>query len=133
MAGVGCDRVTGKRLDGWPHVIQSIGDILTTRVGTRVMRRPYGSDTPKLIDAPMTEQTLLAFYVSIATALALWEPRFELQDIRFADASASGAATLKLTGIYYPRGHLGDRTPDIGTDQSAAVLTLNEGLWQAVA
>src|SRR3546814_12586651 len=40
---IGVDRATGQRLDGNDHLAQSIGDILSTPIGTRVMRRDYGS------------------------------------------------------------------------------------------
>jgi hypothetical protein len=108
---VGLNRRTGQVLTDWAHVVQSIEDILTTRVGTRVLRRQYGSDVPGLIDAPMTDASLLAFYVAAATALALWEPRFSLREIAFTAAGQDGKASLRLTGIYIPRGHKGDMTP----------------------
>jgi hypothetical protein len=108
---VGISRRTGKVLVDWEHVKQSIEDILTTRVGTRVMRREYGSDLPKLIDAPMNDHSLLMFYVATAEALDRWEPRFKLLEVYFVDASAAGNTTLRLVGQYLPRGHLGDTTP----------------------
>lgn len=111
--------------------MQSIEDILTTRVLTRVMRRGYGSDSPKLIDAPMNEPSLLALYVAIAEALAAWEPRYELKSVTFADANADGQTVLDLVGIYYPNGHLGDRTPDSGEERAVSVLQLNESIWRA--
>ena len=39
----GMDRETGKSLSGIEHLRQSIRDILTTPIGSRVMRRDYGS------------------------------------------------------------------------------------------
>lgn len=133
MSSVGIDRRTGKVLTGWAHVVQSIEDILTTPVLTRVMRRLYGSDTPKLIDAPMNQASLLALYVAIAEALAAWEPRYELKHIGFTAASADGAASIALSGIYYPLGHKGDRTPDNGEERSVSLVQLNESLWRAAA
>ena len=41
----GINATTGAALSGMDHLRQSIRDILTTRVGTRVMRRAYGSRT----------------------------------------------------------------------------------------
>lgn len=107
---VGINRRTGKVLTDWDHVVQSIEDILTTRVLSRVMRRDYGSNLPKLIDAPMNDLSLLMFYVATAEALDVWEPRFELTEVAFSDASAGGVAQLRLAGNYLPRGHKGDRT-----------------------
>lgn len=130
---LGLDRRTGKVLTDWAHVVQSIEDILTTRILTRVMRRDYGSDWPRLVDAPMNEQTLLLFYVTAAEALDRWEPRFELVEVYFLDADASGRATLRLVGNYLPRGHKGDRTP---ANDNALVLDLvqmAEGVFRAAA
>lgn len=39
----GMSRETGKALDEAAHISQSIRDILTTPVGSRLMRRTYGS------------------------------------------------------------------------------------------
>lgn len=133
MASVGIDRRTGRVLTGWAHVVQSIEDILTTPVLTRVMRRAYGSDVPKLIDAPMNEASLLAVYVAIAEALDAWEPRYELKRVAFTRAGADGRAEIALVGVYYPDGHKGDRSPDNGEERSVSVVQLNESLWRAAA
>ena len=130
---VGLDRRTGRVLVDWAHVVQSIEDILTTRVLTRVMRRQYGSDWPRLIDSPMNEQTLLLFYVTAAESLDRWEPRFELLDIQFVDADASGTTTLRLVGNYLPRGHIGDRTPDTDTALVLDLVQMAEGVFRAAA
>ena len=108
VGAVGMDRRTGKPLSGWDHVLQSIEDILTTRVMQRIMRRDYGSRVPKLIDAPMTDRIVLAFYVAAAEAIRRWEPRYRLRHCRIARAGAGGRITIELSGVYYPRGHLGD-------------------------
>lgn len=133
MASVGIDRRTGRILAGWAHVVQSIEDILSTPVLTRVMRRLYGSDSPKLIDAPMNTSSLLALYVAIAEALEAWEPRYELKHVGYSAATADGAASIALTGIYYPNGHKGDRTPDNGEERAVSLVQLNESLWRAAA
>ena len=67
MAGV--SRETGQPLDGWDHVRQSIAVILTTPIGSRVMRREFGSHLYKLIGRPMTKANILTVYA--ATALAI--------------------------------------------------------------
>lgn len=107
---VGVDRRTGQVVTDWDHVVSSLEDLLTTRRLSRVMLRQYGSDFPEIIDAPMNELSLLLFYSAVATAIALWEPRVDLSDITFIEASQDGRATLRMTLAYLPRGHLGDRT-----------------------
>jgi phage baseplate assembly protein W len=89
----------GTLLTGIAHLRQSITDILTTPIGTRVQRREYGSRLPRLVDAPINASTILEIYAATAEALAKWEPRFELKQTRIASASP-GRVELDLTGIY---------------------------------
>lgn len=102
MAGM--DAATGRPLDGIAHLRQSIRDILTTRVGTRVGRRTYGSDLPALADRPVAPALLVDVYAATAEALAAWEPRFRLHAVEAAAAGADGRLTLTLTGEYLPTG-----------------------------
>jgi phage baseplate assembly protein W len=46
------DRNTGALLAGADHLGQSIGDILSTPIGTRLGRRDYGSLVPQQLDQP---------------------------------------------------------------------------------
>ena len=62
----GMDRVTGAALSGRAHMRQSIMDILTTPIGSRVGQREYGSRLPELIDAPLNEQGRQAIYAATA-------------------------------------------------------------------
>jgi hypothetical protein len=93
----------GKTLGGITHLRQSIRDILTTPKGSRVMRREYGSDLFKLIDAPANAATMAAIRAETADALVRWEPRFRLTSVQIVTASP-GNVTLDLTGIYLPDG-----------------------------
>lgn len=108
MAGTGVNRETGRVLSGFEHVQQSIGVILTTPIGSRVMRREFGSELFDLIDRPMTSQIILACYGAIVTAIALWEPRYEVTGCRVLQTEAGGVIGFELHGVHYPRGHLGD-------------------------
>lgn len=49
----GMDAKTGKVLEGIDHLKQSIIDILTTPVNSRIMRRSYGSRLLELVDKPI--------------------------------------------------------------------------------
>jgi len=99
----GMNAQTGKRLSGIDHLRQSITDILTTPVGTRVMRRDYGSRLFELLDAPLNQNTLLALYAATAEALARWEPRFRLRRVQI-NALEPGRVEIDLTGEYLPEG-----------------------------
>lgn len=71
----GMHRATGRALDGIDHIRQSIADILTTPLGSRVMRRDYGSLLPELIDQPQNAATHLQLMAATVDALLRWEPR----------------------------------------------------------
>ena len=94
MAGM--NRTTGRATDGIEHIRQSIADILTTPIGSRVMRRDYGSLLPELIDQPLTEVTLLQACAAIVMALLRWEPRIRIERIvRLANSEQPGLVTLE--------------------------------------
>lgn len=101
MRGMNAD--TGRPLGGLDHLRQSIRDILTTRIGTRVMRRDYGSRLPELIDNPMNGGLAVDLYAATASALRRWEPRFRLYRVEI-QASEPGRVVLYLEGRYLPDG-----------------------------
>ena len=90
----GTNNQTGKSLTGLAHVRQSVRDILTTPIGTRVMRREYGSRLFELLDAPLTPATLTEIYAAAAEALARWEPRLRVDRIQATPVSAPGSAGI---------------------------------------
>lgn len=100
---MGFEAATGRTLSGIDHLRQSIRDILTTPLGTRVMRRDYGSRLYELVDAPVNQATLLDLYAATAEALATWEPRIALQRVQVTTAEP-GSVVLSLTGQYLPDG-----------------------------
>lgn len=127
MARHGVDRQTGRPLSGWPHVVQSIAVILSTRLATRMMRRDFGSRSRDLQDAPGNRRTLIEFYAAVADALATWEPGFRLQTVELARAGADGVYVLVLTGLYFPRGHLGDWSLSEPASTSLGVASNDNG------
>jgi phage baseplate assembly protein W len=94
----GMHRRSGKPLDGTAHLIQSISDILSTPIGSRVMRRDYGSLLPELVDAPAHAATRLAVFAATAIALGRWEPRLSLTKIAFNVGATRGQFELELEG-----------------------------------
>lgn len=80
------------------HLWQSMKDILLTPLGSRVMRRTYGSLLPDLLDAPKNETTRLQLMSATVIALTQWEPRIALNqvDVTYSDA---GAVTVELGGL----------------------------------
>lgn len=94
---IGTDANTGRHLDGTDHIRQSVRDILLTPLGSRVMRRTYGSLIPELIDQPTTPANRLRIYAATVMALATWEPRLRITRVAFGSATAGGALTLDIT------------------------------------
>lgn len=94
----GMNRTTGQRLSAEAHISQSIADILTTPLGSRIMRRDYGSLLPRLIDQPANASTYLQLYAATAMALMTWEPRIHLNRVQLSDITLGGTLTLTLDG-----------------------------------
>ncbi|RPE74630.1 GPW/gp25 family protein [Vulcaniibacterium tengchongense] len=90
------DAATGRLIEGEAHLRQSIADILTTPIGSRVMRRDYGSLLPELIDQPFNGATLVKLYGATASALMRWEPRIRLTRIQLVPGAEPGAFALEL-------------------------------------
>lgn len=93
----GMSTATGRSADGADHIRQSIRDILTTRIGSRVMRRDYGSLLPELIDHPANSANLLRLQAASIMAILRWEPRVRITRTAF-QIGMGGAATLELEG-----------------------------------
>jgi uncharacterized protein len=68
--------------EGQPNVEQSLKVLLLTAVGERVMRPTFGTEAPKLVFAPGSEQYLRRLEQSIQDAVRDFEPRVDLIDVR---------------------------------------------------
>lgn len=115
MARVGTDSASGQLLFGWDHCVQSITEILSTAIGSRVQRRSFGANIADYIDRPQNAETIIDLYVDAAIAL---EPR-EVEGRQYGepgfvllrttvDAGTPGNVILLLSGVYFENGHLGD-------------------------
>lgn len=121
-ASLGLNRQTGAVLTDFDHVLQSIAVILTTPVGSRVMRREFGSEVPFLVDRPMTPRVILAVYAATANALSRWEPRFRLTSCNIVKGDVEGKLQIAISGVYMPKGHLGDFT--VANDNARGTILL---------
>jgi phage baseplate assembly protein W len=95
----GMSRETGKFLDDLEHLKQSIVDIFTTPVDSRVMCREYGSNLFYLTDKPVNKELFPQIYAAVAEAIERWEPRLKLEKITILEIK-EGKITLSLKGIY---------------------------------
>ena len=100
---IGMDASTGRPLAGIAHLRQSVRDILTTPVGSRVMRREYGSRLFELLDAPTGPATQVDIYAATASAVGRWEPRLRLRQVS-AIRSGPARVEIDLEGDYLPDG-----------------------------
>jgi phage baseplate assembly protein W len=100
---LGTDANTGQPLSGIAHLQQSVRDILTTPIGSRVMRRTYGSGLFALTDAPLNMSTKMDMYAATVKALQQWEPRIQVQQVS-ASMTTDGQVSLTITGLYLPDG-----------------------------
>ena len=78
---------------------QSIQDIITTPIGSRVMRRTYGSLIFELIDQPINDVLVLKCYSAIYTAITTWEKRISISQITVSSVEGSGLV-FDLEGTY---------------------------------
>ncbi|WP_097295591.1 GPW/gp25 family protein [Escherichia coli] len=94
----GMNRNTGLGISDSEHISQSMRDILLTPVGSRVMRREYGSLLSALIDMPQNPALRLQIMVACYSAIQKWEPRIRLTAISFETGDA-GEMYVDITGM----------------------------------
>lgn len=98
MSAIGMNAETGKQMSDIEHIRQSIRDILTTRIGTRTMRRYYGSIVPELIDQPGNPTTQLRLMAATVMAVIRWEPRVLITKTFFS-IGMDGKGVLDMDGV----------------------------------
>lgn len=95
------DRHTGEAIYDLAHLKQSIIDILSTPIGTRVCRRDYGSNLYKLLDRNIDRYMKLKLINAVATSLGKWEPRLVLETVNIDKVVLSeGAVRITIAGYY---------------------------------
>ena len=135
---VGVNASNGKVMIGWDHVEQSIWFILWTRYHKRPLRRWVGSFVPFILGETSLRIGISRFYWAIATAIDLWEPNYRIQRVRVskraddtsltsAEELRQGKLTTRMEGVYRPRGHLGDQTPE--RRRSIGLIGRGYGMW----
>lgn len=94
---LGMSRSDGRTLTDAEHISQSLADILRTPVGSRVMRREYGSLLSSMIDQPQTPALELQIKVACYFAVLKWEPRITLSTVT-TERQFDGRMMVSLTG-----------------------------------
>ena len=102
---VGTNNTTGKPFSGLEYLFQSIADILSTPLGSRVMLRDYGSRLYALVDAPVNQYSLVDLYQASVEAIRKWQPDFTISSVK-VQAAGQGTVTLAVSGVYTPNGQI---------------------------
>ncbi len=108
MTFVGMDNTTGRRIKGIAHLRQSVVTILTTPIGSRVLRRDFGSRLYELLDKNVTQSLKMQMYAATVEALRKWEPRLEVKRVLVEPASdedVQHTVSLAIEGVYLPNGN----------------------------
>lgn len=96
---MGLNMTTGRAVTDHDHLVQSITKILTTPIGSRVMRREFGSLLPELLDHPLNDSTVVLLYAASATALVRQEPRLRLTRVQLQPSDQEpGRSDLIVNG-----------------------------------
>ncbi|MEQ4660333.1 GPW/gp25 family protein [Providencia rettgeri] len=103
MKYCGMNAQTGRALTNSEHIRQSMADILRTPIGSRVMRRQYGSLLYDLIDQPQNPALRLKIMSACYMALMQWEPRVRLQAIDYIRSDV-GEMGVSLSGVIMQTG-----------------------------
>ncbi len=94
---------TGKKISEIAHIKQSIANILSTPIGSRVMRRDYGSRLFERIDQPINGELIAEIYSDIVEAISTWEPRFEVEQV-ILQSIDKGKIIIDLEGTFVKDG-----------------------------
>lgn len=111
MAGI--DRHTGKVIDNLVSAYQGVEVALSTRIGSRTMRREFGGGVVELLGRAVTPHLFAAWQQLVGTAIDLWEPRFRVRRPLVKGSVEQirlGQVGLTIEADYRPRGHRGDFT-----------------------
>jgi len=100
---IGLSRTDGRTLTDADHISQSLSDILRTPIGSRVMRRDYGSPLGAKLDQPPTPPPHLQIMVACYMAILKWEPRISVTAVT-TERQADGKMIVNLTGQHADTG-----------------------------
>lgn len=96
MMYLGMNASSGEPITDLDHIRQSVSDILNTPVGSRVMRRDYGSLLSTLVDAPANDAILLQMMSATYSAVMRWEPRVVVKALTLVTNTQPGSYTANL-------------------------------------
>lgn len=99
----GTSNKDGRYLSTVEHIHQSIADILTTPLRSRVMLPEYGSNLFLMVDRPMNGALKIAIIRATIDALTMWEPRVTVGVVN-STMTPDGKLAISLSGQYTDTG-----------------------------
>lgn len=96
MTYIGMHTKSGRQISDLDHLHQSVSDILFTPIGSRVMRREYGSLLLELIDHPQNAAMRLKLVSAAVMALMRWEPRLKLSQLQVSRGATPSQLVVDL-------------------------------------
>ncbi|AYA02337.1 baseplate assembly protein [Acinetobacter sp. WCHAc010034] len=96
-------RHSGTELSELDHIRQSLEDLISTPIGSRLMRREYGTQVANLLDQPTSEALYLKCYSTIYSAILRWEPRIQISQLYISEVN-QGQTVLNLEGTIVQSG-----------------------------
>lgn len=93
---MGMNAHTGRWIRDYGHLRQSLQKIVSTRIGSRIERREFGSLIPDLIDSPINQQNTLLLYAAVVTSIMKHEPRLKINQVS-VELGSEAQPTLYLT------------------------------------
>lgn len=85
---------------GDERIRESIIAILGVQPGERVMRPEYGANLRSLVFAPNNAATANLAQFHIEDALARWEPRVAVEEVRVDNSEYEGRGALRVSVAY---------------------------------
>jgi uncharacterized protein len=95
---IGMSATTGKAIKGRARLAQRIWKILTTPIGSRIMRRDFGSMLLELMDQPINAAMPMLLRAATAIALTKWLPSLTLTRVTLSGDPARGELTIGIEG-----------------------------------
>lgn len=96
-------RFSGSSLTEIEHIKQSLVDITSTPIGSRLMRREYGTHLADLIDQPIGQSLYLKIYSTLYSAYMRWEDRIDIDQIN-VESINQGQLILNIVGYLKTNG-----------------------------
>lgn len=86
---------TGRIIGEADRLSQAVSDILLTPLGSRVLKRDYGSLLFELVDQPGNDATLQQLRAATVDALKKWEPSLSISSVSITTTTA-GTYTIEI-------------------------------------